>query len=168
MVVWTGLTVYVWFAWLLSNYKNSFFLFLLRFALLILDLSPEAATRGVLYKKLLYWSFYKFCNIHRKTPVLECLHKPRWFLIIDLLQFVKLLELLAINWSSSERRIIFAPRLLQFSHVLVITCMVAHFPAVELNKVIRFSILSRKSGFLWHSSKWARQFGRFRDWSVSM
>ena len=46
------LVVVVWFAWLLSKYNNCFFLFLLRFPLLILDLSPEAATRGVLYKKL--------------------------------------------------------------------------------------------------------------------
>ena len=42
-----------------------------------------------------------------------------------------------------------------------ITCMGAHFPAVELDNAIRFSILSRMSGFLWHSSKWACRFGRF-------
>ena len=47
-----SLVVFVWFAWLLSKYKDSFFLLLLRFVLLILDLSPEAANRGVLYKKL--------------------------------------------------------------------------------------------------------------------
>ena len=40
------LVVFVWFAWLLSKYKKNFFLFLLRFVLLILDLSLEAATRG--------------------------------------------------------------------------------------------------------------------------
>ena len=40
--------------------------------------------------------------------------------IIDLHPFAKPLELLAINHSSSERRIIFVPRLLKFSHVLVV------------------------------------------------
>ena len=48
----TFMVVFVCFAWLLSKYKKSFFLFLLRFALLILDLSPEAAIKSVLYKKL--------------------------------------------------------------------------------------------------------------------
>ena len=38
--------------------------------------------------------------------------------------------------------------------------MDAHFPAVELDNAIRFSTLSRMSGFLWQSSKWARRFGR--------
>ena len=46
------LVLFVCFAWLLSKDKNSFFLLLLRFVLLLLVLSPEAATRGVLYKKL--------------------------------------------------------------------------------------------------------------------
>ena len=41
------LVVFVWFAWFLSKYK-SFFLFSLRFVLLTLDLSSEAATKGVL------------------------------------------------------------------------------------------------------------------------
>ena len=41
------LVVFVWFVWLLSKYKNSFFLFLLRFALVILDSSLEAATREI-------------------------------------------------------------------------------------------------------------------------
>ena len=40
--------LFVWFVWLLSKYKNGLFLILSRFALLILDLSSEAATRGVL------------------------------------------------------------------------------------------------------------------------
>ena len=44
----------------------------------------------------------------------------KWCLIIDLLPFAKLLELLAMNHSSSERRISFVPRLLKFSHVLVV------------------------------------------------
>ena len=46
------LEIFAWFALLLSKYKNSFVLLLLRSVLLILDLSPEVATRGVLYKKL--------------------------------------------------------------------------------------------------------------------
>ena len=60
----------------------------------------------------------------------------------------------------SERRNIFAPWLLKFSHVLscFITCMGVHFPAVELDNAIRFSTLSRMSRFLWHSSKWACRF----------
>ena len=47
------------------------------------------------------------------------LYKPKLF-IIDLLPFAKLLELLAIDHSSSKRRIIFAPRWLKFSHVVVV------------------------------------------------
>ena len=39
---------FVWFAWIVSKYKIGFFLLLSRFALLILDLSSEAAVRGVL------------------------------------------------------------------------------------------------------------------------
>ena len=39
--------------------------------------------------------------------------------------------------------------------------MGALFPAVELDNAIRFSTLSGMSGFLWHSSKWARRFGHF-------
>ena len=46
-----------------------------------------------------------------------------------------------------------------------ITCMGAHFPAVELDNVIWFSILSRMSGLLWHSSKWVCQFGRFLQYT---
>ena len=47
------------------------------------------------------------------------LHKRKLFLIIDLISFAKLLELLAINQSSSERRIIFVLWLLKFFHVLI-------------------------------------------------
>ena len=50
----------------------------------------------------------------------KCLLKPELFLIIDLLWFAKVLDLLAINYSSSERGIIFVPQLLKFSHVLVV------------------------------------------------
>ena len=46
------------------------------------------------------------------------------------------MELLAINQSLSERRIIFVPRLLKFSHGLV-----------YLDSVIQFSTFSKMSGF---------------------
>ena len=46
--------------------------------------------------------------------------KPKLLLIIDLLPFAKLLELLAIDHSSSEKRIIFVARFLKFSHILVV------------------------------------------------
>ena len=46
--------------------------------------------------------------------------------------------------------------------------MGAHFPAVELDNAIRFSILSRMSGFLWHSSKWACQFSRFLQYASGL
>ena len=46
-----------------------------------------------------------------------------------------------------------------------ITCMGAHFPAVELDNAIQFSILSRMSGFLWHSFKWACRVGRFLQYT---
>ena len=46
------LAVFVLFPWLLSKYKNTSFMFFLRFALLILDLNPEVTTRGLLYKNL--------------------------------------------------------------------------------------------------------------------
>ena len=42
-----------------------------------------------------------------------------------------------------------------------ISCMGAGFTAVELDNAIRFSTLSRMSGFLWHSSKWTCLFSRF-------
>ena len=92
------------------------------------------------------------------------MYKPKLFLNIDLLPFAKLLELLAINDSSCERRIISV--LFLVVEVLpcsgcFITCTGAHFPAVELDNAIWFSILSRMSGFLWHSSKWACWFGHF-------
>ena len=46
--------------------------------------------------------------------------------------------------------------------------MGAHFPAVELDNAIWFSILSRMSGFLWHSSKWACRFGRFLQYTSGL
>ena len=52
--------------------------------------------------------------------VSERLQAPKLFLIIDLPPLEKLLELLAINHSSSKRRIIFGHWLLNFSDVLVV------------------------------------------------
>ena len=49
----------------------------------------------------------------------RALTQTKLFLIIDVLSFAKLLELLAINYSLSERRIIFVPQLLLFSQVVV-------------------------------------------------
>ena len=43
--------------------------------------------------------------------------------------------------------------------------MGAHFPAVEVDNAIRFSILSSMSGFLWHSFKWACRFGHFLQYT---
>ena len=39
--------------------------------------------------------------------------------------------------------------------------MGAHFPTIEFDNATWFGILSRMCGFLWHSSKWACQFGCF-------
>ena len=64
------------------------------------------------------------------------------FLIIDLLLFRKLLELLAINQSLSEGRIIFVPRLLKFSHVLCV-----YFPTVELDNMIWLATFPGCQGF---------------------
>ena len=46
--------------------------------------------------------------------------------------------------------------------------MGVHFPAVELDNAIRFSILSRTLGFLWHTSQWACQFGRFLHYTSGL
>ena len=46
--------------------------------------------------------------------------------------------------------------------------MGAHFPAVELDNVIRFSILPKMSGFLWYSSKWACRFSRFLQYTSEL
>ena len=68
------------------------------------------------------------------TQISGCLHKPKLLRIIDLLRFAKLLELLAINHSSSKRMdtclsvVETLPRSGCFT-----TCMGAHFPAVELD-----------------------------------
>ena len=88
----------------------------------------------------------------KRLSTSQCLHRPKLFLIIGLLLFTKLLELLAINHSLPESRIICS------SVVEVLPCSGAHFSAGELDNVIWFSTLSRMSGFLWHSSKWACYF----------
>ena len=63
----------------------------------------------------------------------------------------------------SERKIIFVPRLFEVLPCsgCFITCMGGHFPTVELDNAIQSTTLSRMSGFLWHSSKWACWFGCF-------
>ena len=43
--------------------------------------------------------------------------------------------------------------------------MGVHFPTVELDNATQFSTLSRMSGLLWHSSKWACRFGRFLQYT---
>ena len=45
--------------------------------------------------------------------------------------------------------------------MLLLFCMGAHFPAVELDNAICFSTLSGVSGVLWHSPKWACTFACF-------
>ena len=46
--------------------------------------------------------------------------------------------------------------------------MGAHLLAVEVDNAIWFSTLSRMSGFLWHSSKWVRWFGRFLPYTSEL
>ena len=46
--------------------------------------------------------------------------------------------------------------------------MGTHFPAADLDNAIRFSTLSRMSGFLWHSSKWASRFGHFLQYTSGL
>ena len=72
----------------------------------------------------------------------ECLHKSKLFLIIDLVPVAKLLELLAINHSSSERRIIFCSlvvEVLPYSGSFI-TGMGAQFPTVELDNATQISL----------------------------
>ena len=104
------------------------------------------------------------------VQISERLYNPKLFLIIYLLPFAKFLELLAIDHSSSERRIIFYSSVVEVFPCsgCFITCMGTHFPAVELDNLIRFSILSRMSGFLWHSSKWACWFSCFLQYSSGL
>ena len=46
--------------------------------------------------------------------------------------------------------------------------MGVHFPAVDLDNAIGFSILSRMPGFLWHSSKWTCRFGHFLQYTSGL
>ena len=46
--------------------------------------------------------------------------------------------------------------------------MGAQFHAVELDNAIRFSTISRMTGFLWYSSKWPRCFGRFLQYTPQL
>ena len=43
--------------------------------------------------------------------------------------------------------------------------MGVHLSAVDLDTMIQFSTLSRKSGFLWHSSKWACRFSHYLQYT---
>ena len=43
-----------------------------------------------------------------------------------------------------------------------------HFPTVELDNAIQFSMLSKMSGFLWHSSKWAQWFSCFLQYTSGL
>ena len=43
-----------------------------------------------------------------------------------------------------------------------------YFPAVELDNVIWFRTLFRMSGFPWHSSKWARRFNQFLQYTSGL
>ena len=62
------------------------------------------------------------------------------FLIIDLLLCAKLFELLAINHSSSENRIVFVPWLLKFSYVLGVHCSCSIVPNGYVSLVVSFNI----------------------------
>ena len=44
--------------------------------------------------------------------------------------------------------------------------MGAYFSGVELDNVIRFTIVSTMPGLPWHSSKWACQFGHFLQYTA--
>ena len=101
---------------------------------------------------LIYLSFpnlFLYHQIHNnvfessKEGKFQSAYRNRLFLIIDLLLFAKLLELLAINHSSSERRIIFCSLVVEIIPCsgCFMTCMGAHFLAVELDNAIWFSTL---------------------------
>ena len=85
------------------------------------------------------------------TQISGCLHKPKLLRIIDFLPFTKLLELLAINHSSSKRMDTFVCQLLKLSHVLVALQLAWVHSSPQLSWITRFRVL----GFLWHSLKWA-------------
>ena len=72
---------------------------------------------------------------------LEYLLKPKLFLIIDLILFAKLMELLAINHCLSERRIIFAPWLLKFSHVVLVIQLAWVRTSLQFSWIMRSSLV---------------------------
>ena len=49
-----------------------------------------------------------------------------------------------------------------------IAYMGVHFPVVDFDNAIRFSTLSRMSGFLWNNSKWACWFGCFLQYTSGL
>ena len=115
---------------------------------------------------LLVKSMFLYHETH--SNVLKVLNKVNFrVFVIDLLSFAKLLELLAINDSASERRIILFPSVVEVLSCsgCFITWMGAHFPADELHNMTWFSTLSRMSGFLWHSSNWEHWFSRFLQYT---
>ena len=67
------------------------------------------------------------------------LYKPKLF-TIGLLPFVKLLELLAIDHSSSVRRIIFVSQWLKFSHVLVVLQLAWVCTSPQFSWITRFGL----------------------------
>ena len=100
--------------WLVSKYKNSFFLFLSRFVLLILDSSSEAATRGVIQKQL----FQKYCNIHcygniqftgEQTAVVDYQNK---------VTLISILILKAIDCTKKSKRFTSQPSLQAFKRYI--------------------------------------------------
>ena len=104
---------------------------------------------------------YIFISLHPQQcihNVSKCIHKPKLLFIIDLVPLTKLLDLLAINHSLSERRevlflICWSSPMFCFFLQLAWVCTSSQFSSIICN-TIRFSTLSRVSTFLWHSSKW--------------
>ena len=69
------------------------------------------------------------------------LHKPKLLLIVDLVHFVKLLKLLAINHSLSKRRNIFVPQLLKLSHFLVVLQLARVLNLLQLRWITRTDLV---------------------------
>ena len=107
------------------------------------------------------WMFLKVLNKANFTALKQTSVISYYWLTPIL--FTKLLELLAINHSFVWKEDNFCSLVFEVLPCsgCFITCMGGHFPAVELDNAIQFSTLSRMSGFLWHSPKWARWFSHF-------
>ena len=88
------------------------------------------------------------------------------FLTIDLLLFSKLfdLQLLITVHLKGGSFCSSVVEVLPCSDCFI-TCMRVHFPTFELDNAIWFSTFSRKSGLLWHSSKWSCWFGCFLQYT---